>query len=126
MVLLLLWQFRVRHMSTLAQTRAAEKRLQYEATHDMLTGLPNRTLFTKHLSRAMERARKDAGYAFAVLFLDLEPLQEHKRLSEARHRRPAPQRNRPQTASPRPPDWHGSTAPAASLFLATLTLTQVP
>jgi len=71
-VLLLLWQFRVRLMSTLEQTRAVEKRLQYEATHDTLTGLPNRMLFIKRLSRAMEQATQDTGYAFAVLFLDLD------------------------------------------------------
>ena len=71
-VLLLLWQFRVRLMDTLEQTRAAEKRLQYEATYDMLTGLPNRTFFMKRLGSAIERARKDAGYTFAVLFLDLD------------------------------------------------------
>lgn len=71
-VLLLLWQFRERLMGTLEQVRTAEKRLQWEATHDLLTGLPNRTLFTKQLDHAIERAKKDAGYSFAVLFLDLD------------------------------------------------------
>jgi diguanylate cyclase (GGDEF)-like protein len=71
-VLLLLWQFRVRLVGTLEQARAAEERLQHEATRDALTGLPNRTLLTDRLGRAMERAKKDAGYAFAVLFFDLD------------------------------------------------------
>ncbi len=35
--------------------------------YDPLTGLPNRTLFVDRLERAMERAQRDAGYAFAVL-----------------------------------------------------------
>lgn len=71
-VLLLLWQFRMRLMGTLAQTQAAEERLQWEATHDVLTGLPGRAPLDERLNNAIERAEKDPGYAFAVLFLDLD------------------------------------------------------
>ena len=71
-VLLLLWQFRKRLVGTLAQARAAEKQMRHDAYHDALTGLPNRSLFMERVVRTMERARKDKGYLFAVLFLDLD------------------------------------------------------
>ncbi|MFC5511374.1 putative bifunctional diguanylate cyclase/phosphodiesterase [Massilia jejuensis] len=51
--------------------KAAQNRLQHIAFHDTLTGLPNRALFRKKLSKAMIDARfmkKHAG----VLFLDLD------------------------------------------------------
>ncbi len=71
-VLLLLWQFRERLVSTLEEARAAEERLQWEATHDALTGLPSQALLTKRLARAIDRAKNDPGYSFAVLFFDLD------------------------------------------------------
>ncbi len=71
-VLLLLWQFRERLVGTLEQAQAAEERLRWEATHDALTSLPNGTLLKKRLSRAIEQAKSNPGYTFAVLFLDLD------------------------------------------------------
>lgn len=50
----------------------AEQRLTYQATHDALTGLPNRPHLLDRLSAAIERARHGDGQAFAVLFLDLD------------------------------------------------------
>ena len=48
-----------------------ETRLAHKATHDELTGLPNRTLFIDHLNWALVQAeRNQAG--LAVLFLDLD------------------------------------------------------
>lgn len=72
LLLLMLWQFRMRLMGTLAQVREAEEVLRYEATHDLLTGLPNRSFLVERLSRTIERSSKDPSYAFAVLFLDLD------------------------------------------------------
>ena len=71
-VLLLLWQFRSRLMGALAQARAAEGQALYDATHDALTGLPNRSLFVNRLGRTLQRARRDEQYLFAMLFLDLD------------------------------------------------------
>ena len=71
-VLLLLWQFRSRLMGTLTQVQAAEKRAMYDATHDALTDLPNRTLFEERLKGALERVRENRGHLCAVLFLDLD------------------------------------------------------
>ncbi|HEY4542371.1 MAG TPA: EAL domain-containing protein [Noviherbaspirillum sp.] len=53
------------------EANQAEKRIRHMAYNDMLTGLPNRTLFSDQLGRQIERARV-AGDAVAVLFLDLD------------------------------------------------------
>jgi diguanylate cyclase (GGDEF)-like protein/PAS domain S-box-containing protein len=52
--------------------KEAEQRLLHNATHDVLTGLPNRALFMERLKRLFDRARHDDGNLFAVLFLDLD------------------------------------------------------
>ncbi|HEY8131063.1 MAG TPA: EAL domain-containing protein, partial [Thermoanaerobaculia bacterium] len=49
----------------------AERTLAYQATHDALTQLPNRRLFTEQLERKLDRAKK-SGTTTAVLFLDLD------------------------------------------------------
>lgn len=48
-----------------------EKVWQHRATHDPLTGLPNRTLVCEQLTAALERARRTER-PLAVLFLDLD------------------------------------------------------
>ena len=51
--------------------KAAEELIRYRATHDALTGLPNRTLFDDRLATALKHsARRDE--MVAVLFLDLD------------------------------------------------------
>ncbi len=52
--------------------RAVEQLLLHEATHDALTGLPNRSQFTEILKGAIKKAEADENYKFAVLFLDLD------------------------------------------------------
>ena len=54
------------------ELRESKEHFRHAAFHDTLTGLPNRLLFTDHLRLAVERARRDANYSFAVLFLDLD------------------------------------------------------
>ncbi len=49
-----------------------EAKLAYDATHDGLTGLPNRVLLMERLQRAIEFGKRHAGYRFSVLFLDLD------------------------------------------------------
>lgn len=53
------------------ERRAAEKRIEYLAYHDGLTGLPNRMLLEDRLSQAIAAARRH-GRTVAVLFLDLD------------------------------------------------------
>ena len=50
----------------------AEEKLQHEATHDALTGLPNRAFFMSHLSEGLEKAREIQDYKVSVLFIDLD------------------------------------------------------
>jgi diguanylate cyclase (GGDEF)-like protein len=49
-----------------------EIRLQHDASHDVLTGLPNRQLFKNRLSRLIENGRKENSFDYAVLFIDLD------------------------------------------------------
>ncbi|HMQ05001.1 MAG TPA: EAL domain-containing protein [Pyrinomonadaceae bacterium] len=52
--------------------KLAEEKLQHEATHDALTGLPNRKLFMTRLSEALVSARQNRDYRVSVLFIDLD------------------------------------------------------
>ena len=52
--------------------RQAEEQLLHNALHDSLTDLPNRTEFMRHLQGAVENAKADPSFRFAVLFLDLD------------------------------------------------------
>ena len=50
---------------------ATEERLRHMATHDVLTGLPNRSLLSDRLSMAVAQARR-TGKGFSVIALDLD------------------------------------------------------
>jgi diguanylate cyclase (GGDEF)-like protein len=50
---------------------AANRQLRHLATHDVLTGLPNRVLLDDRLTQAMAHADRDNG-SFAVLVCDLD------------------------------------------------------
>ncbi|MEP6788639.1 MAG: diguanylate cyclase, partial [Acidobacteriota bacterium] len=52
--------------------KSAEEQLQHEATHDALTGLPNRPLFMSRLGDALATARRTEGYKVSILFIDLD------------------------------------------------------
>jgi diguanylate cyclase (GGDEF)-like protein/PAS domain S-box-containing protein len=49
-----------------------EARLRHDATHDLLTGLPNRTMLEERITLAIARRRRHPDREFAVLFLDLD------------------------------------------------------
>ncbi len=55
----------------IAERRALERQLEYKASHDHLTDLPNQALFHKNLARALARAKRRCGKV-AVLFMDLD------------------------------------------------------
>ena len=54
--------------------KAAEDQLTLHAYHDLLTGLPNRSLFLDRLGMALARGRRRPG-SVAVLFLDIDRFQ---------------------------------------------------
>ena len=49
-----------------------EEQLRYDALHDQLTGLPNRSLLMERLDLALQRTKRYPGTQLAVLFLDLD------------------------------------------------------
>lgn len=53
------------------ELRRAERELEHRASHDLLTGLPNRHRFERVLHEAMEDADA-AGSSLALLYLDLD------------------------------------------------------
>ncbi|MBD2483365.1 EAL domain-containing protein [Planktothrix sp. FACHB-1365] len=56
----------------ITERKRFEAQLMYEALHDALTQLPNRSFFNERLAQALKRSRKEPNYQFAVLFLDLD------------------------------------------------------
>lgn len=52
--------------------KLAEEKLQHEATHDVLTGLPNRKMFLNRLTDALTAARFNRNHKVSVLFIDLD------------------------------------------------------
>ncbi len=52
--------------------KRAEERLQHDALHDSLTGLPNRALLLDRIKQAVRLHRRDPSKKFAVLYLDLD------------------------------------------------------
>jgi diguanylate cyclase (GGDEF)-like protein/PAS domain S-box-containing protein len=53
------------------ERKTTEQRLEYEATHDPLTSLPNRALVIDRIAQALDHARAEGGL-IAVLFVDLD------------------------------------------------------
>jgi len=66
---------RVGIVRDITERKAAEAQLAHQATHDPLTGLPNRTLLLDRLGQALDRARRGEPSG-AVLFLDLDRFKE--------------------------------------------------
>jgi diguanylate cyclase (GGDEF)-like protein/PAS domain S-box-containing protein len=60
----------VTSFSDITESRAARERLEYEATHDPLTGLANRTLVLRHLGWPEQSSQRT--HEIAVLFVDLD------------------------------------------------------
>jgi len=67
--------FHVAVLSDITQQKRTEQELRYLANFDTLTNLPNRTLLSERLSRAIVRARRENNRV-AVLFLDLDRFKD--------------------------------------------------
>lgn len=57
--------------SDIAVVKESQRRMEYLATHDELTALPNRVLFLDRIHNAIGRAERERG-RFAVMFVDLD------------------------------------------------------
>lgn len=71
------WEIASRAIRYAIERKRMEVRLHYMATHDILTGLPNRKLFHDRLTHAIERSRrlrngKIEKWELAVMLLDLD------------------------------------------------------
>ncbi|WP_181805340.1 putative bifunctional diguanylate cyclase/phosphodiesterase [Streptomyces shenzhenensis] len=62
-------QYQLALMEDTTERRLLNLRLRYEATHDALTGLPNRTLFFERLEKALSAGE---GQRFGLCYLDLD------------------------------------------------------
>ncbi|MFZ5483104.1 MAG: EAL domain-containing protein [Pseudomonadota bacterium] len=59
----------------ISQIKQSEAKLEYQAHHDLLTGLPNRLMLHLRLTHALDRARRD-GDRLALLMLDLDRFKD--------------------------------------------------
>lgn len=64
-----------RHLGALEREQAEHARSAYLATHDILSGLPNRFLFADRFEQALANWRRN-GPSFALLLLDLDRFKE--------------------------------------------------
>lgn len=56
----------------ITERKVTEEQLLYDAFHDGLTGLSNRTLFLDRLESALKRKRRAPDALFAVIYIDLD------------------------------------------------------
>jgi len=69
------WKGQMAHLALLrdvTRRKRMEEELAYGAVHDRLTDLPNRALFMERLRYSIQRARRQDGYVYAVLLVDLD------------------------------------------------------
>ena len=57
--------------SDISERKEAEERIRFLAQHDILTGLPNRALFTSELTQAIANAKRQ-HHQLALFFIDLD------------------------------------------------------
>lgn len=68
-----IWNSRLR--KEIKARKAAERRIRHIATHDELTGLPNRNLMQDRIEQSLNQSERTQK-SFAVLFLDLDGFKQ--------------------------------------------------
>ena len=58
------------------ERKKIEEKLRHLSYHDMLTGLPNRLLFSDRLKRAIATAKRDKVHIVSLMFIDLDDFKE--------------------------------------------------
>ncbi|WP_094671829.1 EAL domain-containing protein, partial [Hydrocoleum sp. CS-953] len=56
----------------ITQRKQTEEQLKHDALHDVLTNLPNRTLFMDRLEQTIKYVERRKNFLFAVLFIDID------------------------------------------------------
>jgi diguanylate cyclase (GGDEF)-like protein/hemerythrin-like metal-binding protein/PAS domain S-box-containing protein len=64
-----------KHLMVQNELKEQKNILHYQANHDVLTGLPNRTLLNDRLEQAIEAAKRNKT-SIALLFIDLDHFKE--------------------------------------------------
>jgi diguanylate cyclase (GGDEF)-like protein/PAS domain S-box-containing protein len=59
-------------LTNITDRKLAEEQLRFEAMHDSLTGLANRSLLADRLSHTLARNNRDPKHRFALLYIDLD------------------------------------------------------
>ncbi|MBI1358182.1 MAG: EAL domain-containing protein [Acidobacteria bacterium] len=60
----------------LGRLKSFESKLLHDATHDKLTGLPNRHYLLARLREEISRCHRNPNYGFAVMFMDLDGFKD--------------------------------------------------
>lgn len=60
----------------ISERKQAEAKLQHDALHDLLTGLPNRALFLDRLTVAFSRRARRPDQSCGVLFIDMDHFKQ--------------------------------------------------
>ncbi len=60
----------------ISEHKEAREKLQQDAMHDVLTGLPNRALFVDRLNLSLSRRMRRPDHSCGVLFIDLDRFKE--------------------------------------------------
>ncbi|BAI72464.1 hypothetical protein AZL_018260 [Azospirillum sp. B510] len=59
-------------MTDITAGKKAEQQILFDAVHDSMTGLPNRTLMLDRIGQALDRNRRAGARPFAAIILDLD------------------------------------------------------
>src|SRR5208283_5287652 len=63
-------------ITDISERRRVEQKLEYQASHDSLTGLANRALLREHVERMVARLQGNREIQFAFLIIDLDRFKE--------------------------------------------------